>query len=797
MCRQSDRHQREWECPAAAPYFNSLVISVLSVVLFAAPLFSQEPPHSAEYADLLERASVAERAEDAGRADNIRLSVRGRILDDSGQPIAGAVVVLLGQSEPLARTHSDDFGEYEFENISRERPVPATDYRDGVTTLAILMAAGQQGGANWTPIQYGYQPPRGSLDRYEFLRDEPLPRSIQMRQDVVLGPPLALEGVILDRDDRPLPSVEVELIALYPTSGESVDTDRHAPTVGQLRSTTDADGRFRFPHVPEGMIAVLMLRHPDYYGTMAVMATTPAVTELASRFARGGPVHSSPARLHLDEAITLRGKVVNRKGEPVPGAVIKQRFSRGEPTQSDAEGNFSVAIAAKRVSDENAGVNVSPLTLEWPADASYASSAPAISRQDILDQQRLTLVAEDAIEIHGQVIASDDQQLVADLPVTVRSWPRNDSSPPAVRTDAEGRFRVKAQAGRWLVTCGPKAGFDLLTAHANPSGGKGFDPQSQRIVDLIDPGQPVQLGIILDRLPAVSVHVVDADGQDVAGARICITRAPDRQPLRFTRRPDALPDVEDGTTDDEGRCSFHLPTLLDGDWTVTAEYPAESPRQFAVKTLRSNRWRKVDLTLVPGVPIQGRVMIDKVPVANARVALTDDRSWIDDDPERWISSAATNDLGEYELVAPLMDERNQPFRTGRYSVRLVDLPEFTQCRKTIRSVSRTRERNLEGDALLLKDFDVAIANGEASGRVVDESGEPIAGAVVRINPDSTLLGDPTLQGYATTDEWGEFRWTGIGPGGFEPLVVIHGKPFAAPIPIEAGRRGIKIVVPRD
>ena len=73
-----------------------------------------------------------------------------------------------------------------------------------------------------------------------------------------------------------------------------------------------------------------------------------------------------------------------------------------------------------------------------------------------------------------------------------------------------------------------------------------------------------------------------------------------------------------------------------------------------------------------------------------------------------------------------------------------------------------------GEAETVRNADFVMLRGSAiSGRVVDEFGDPVAGATVRVTRYRTVVGGlrrPTMVGAATTDDLGHYRVFGLQPG---------------------------------
>jgi protocatechuate 3,4-dioxygenase beta subunit len=784
-----------------------IALGALSSVFLGSLVAAQDSPPLVGFAELLEQAPLVTVSDEVGTADtagsensDLTLDVRGRILDEDGQSIADAVVVIYQAAKVLARTRADAEGQYRLEDVRCPPPTASRPDADGTIMLAQIVGADARGRLNWEPIKYCVLPILRPVAGYRYSTGGPIPNPLAVRQDVLLGEPRAITGVVLNPQKIPVADVEVGLSHLLNVSDDESEQVDGLGGIGNLYTVTDAEGKFCFPHVPAGMIAILQLKHPDFYPSQPLVGTSPDVTALPSYYAgsESVPLAHSPAQLHLVENVILRGRIVNQKQEPLPGAEIQKRFSSYGKTKSDSQGNFEFAVSADWLAKQSGRETVTAFDVTWPADSPYTNFTPSLSRQQIVDTEVLTIVAENAIEIRGQVIASNDQIPVADLPVRIEPLQYQRDSRIETQTDVDGRFTAKANAGRWIITCGPKAGFDLLATNKIVRQGDAVDPKSQRTVDLIASGQPKELAIIIDRTPETVINVVDPTGQPIAGAKLTFWRAPQRGSSEFNRRTSAQSIVPEGTTDELGVCKMQLPTLLDENWVVTASCPADVPSMFALKEIRSTPNRPIEMKMIDGVPVQGRVLWNNAPLENAVVRLSEYslvRSTTD--AHACVSTMSTNEAGEYKFFLPTSAAGPGPRFESDYTIELVKIPEFTQCRRPTHRVSTRSSRDAVGGAALSHDFIVTYANGEASGRIVDESGDPIVGATVRAYPDSILRGDDSKQAYATTDEPGFFHWSGLGIEKLRPMIVILGKPSLPEIKIHAGQEAIEIVVPAE
>jgi len=125
-----------------------------------------------------------------------------------------------------------------------------------------------------------------------------------------------LRGLVVGPDGRPVAGVQVR-------QGKN----RWSMDTAQL---TDAQGHFAFPHTEPGKTTLTVLRD----GFAPAMPTIQVATGMAA------------AIIQLDEASTIRGRVVDSDGTPVTKTAVAVQTWRGGygiewNTQSDAEGRFA------------------------------------------------------------------------------------------------------------------------------------------------------------------------------------------------------------------------------------------------------------------------------------------------------------------------------------------------------------------------------------------------------------------------------------------------------------------------
>ncbi len=264
------------------------------------------------------------------------LSMGGIVRDEQGRPIAGVQVNLLFfRSYTVKGQESFNFDGGETFTTDAQgrwecRLLPETMSDDDYLSIRLSHP-------DYASDIVKAQNPRPSI---RSLREKTA--TLTMREGV------PIEGRVLGPDGEPVAGAKVALLWDKNEAGEAYKT------------TTDAQGRYRFPHArPVAQAALIQAE-----------GFAPGLTELEAR-----PGASLEAR--LEPARTIRGRVVDEKGRPVPGATVRVDSWRSyrRPLdwegKTDAEGRFAwaeapgdaVTLAVQREGPEP-GVKI-----EAPADA--------------------------------------------------------------------------------------------------------------------------------------------------------------------------------------------------------------------------------------------------------------------------------------------------------------------------------------------------------------------------------------------------------------------------------------------
>jgi hypothetical protein len=167
--------------------------------------------------------------------------------------------------------------------------------------------------------------------------------------------------------------------------------------------------------------------------------------------------------IELRPGTTLRGRVVDPAGRPVPGASVKRRHDH-EPlsTVTDGEGRFTLRHGAP-----------GPLVLHLEAEG-FAPHATSPLPAAPTDEVRLTFPRGGVLE--GTLLDSRGLAVGgAEVQLEARDGEAAGQAPEPVRTDWEGRFSIRAAAGHYRLRAPGRAlaepdGLELLEGETTRAG---------------------------------------------------------------------------------------------------------------------------------------------------------------------------------------------------------------------------------------------------------------------------------------------------------------------------------------
>jgi hypothetical protein len=410
-------------------------------------------------------------------ADPATTTVRGRCVDAAGLPLAGCTVSLGGA---LADGHRR-------EEWLRANPQPEWTHPPVLTT-----------GADGT-FAISFRPPPTFWFWLGITRDGCVRMSTRWSWlragtvvdvgDVVLGPGVLVEGVVVDERDRPMPNVQLSL-----SVGRVVPSPAEGGFEPQLHAnaTSDRNGTFRASHL---LAAGPMRLAPNGDEELAAPADITLSLERPRATVR-------VVLRDLDALPSIRGRVVDDAGQPVAVAQVERRdaHARGSNARTKRDGTFVV-----RNRDGSSG-DVALVALADGCEPSAPVHVAWGANDVVLTVQRGGALA---VYVHDEAgVAIPDFQ--------VRLFPREQGRISS--EDSKVRARPPYANGFATVRGVARAKWTVVTE---------FPPASGR-VPVLTPIETTTTGTLrVDvRAPASgnrTLRVVDAADRPVAGTKVTLT----------------------------------------------------------------------------------------------------------------------------------------------------------------------------------------------------------------------------------------------------------------------------------
>lgn len=548
-----------------------------------------------------------------------------------------------------------------------------------------------------------------------------------------LHPDLALAGVVVDEAGAPIAGAEItSSVGALPQRLPMAARMRAYQSRGAL-VRSGPDGRFRWGGLAAGVDVELRVTKTGF-APARVAATPPS---------SGQPAR--PLRIVLRRGRSAFGRVLGPDQRPVAGAQVslrtavaagpRERFRVAlDPESLDtfeavtgAEGRFDLGnLPTGRYDLKARGRGWAPLTVP-------NLEIPEGNRATDLG----TLVLARGVALEGSVVDS------AGKPVEGAEIRVNDTGQPVPfrRLEAggepvglsglDGFFRIEdLRAGNTV---------DLSVART------GYGPGEAREVQ-VPAEQPVR--IVLQAVGAVSGRVVDPDGEPVADASVRVDFRPRTSGgfMAFSGAPQA------DQTDAEG--SFRITDVMPGPVGLVAQAPGWQAGTVADLDLKPGEEKRgVEIVLSPAAVLEGRVLSPSGrALPGAEVHLP---------PEGMRRSgyhrAGTDGDGRYVLDS---------LPPGQLTVEATH-PDHGTARRQV-------ELRVGDNSL-----DITLEGGsEVSGRVIDETGAPVAGAQV-------ILGTPDVFQVlrATTQSDGSFRLAAVADGSYLARAIKEGFAQAERVPV--------------
>lgn len=573
---------------------------------------------------------------------------------------------------------------------------------------------------------------------------------------IVVRATRGIAGRVGDRTGKPIAGAEVR--AIYQAPG------------GQVRSRTAKarpDGRWRISGIGEGRILNLSAWARGYAratredvaaGDEALDFTLDRTGSILGRaqFAEGG----------FPPAFTVRAE---REAEP-EGESGRRGFWFRLATGS-TERSFTDPGGYFRLEDIEPGSH----TVVVEAEGRVPARKSGVVVTADADTDVGTVILEAGRRLEGRVLDGRDDSPIAGAAVEAFrpegrafTFGARGTGGPSASSGPDGTFVLEGlEAGAYAV----------VVSH-------GEFAASEARVEIPTEGQPPELVVRLGRGGRLEGTVRDAARQPVAGERIALMQGPfGVAGSRFTE------------TGADGRYAFER--LAPGSYTVyrIGKGPAlalAGGMSSKTATVREGETTVVDFGEESSVRLRGRVLRGSKPVPQAMILFsrsdlfTPDSVAATNSDENGAYSVGLDSGGSYDVLVRPRDATGG-VSGGAVPVR-VTVPEAPEAQ-----------------------VDILLPAQGISGRVLDETGNPFAGAFVTAVREGASPSDPAGRAFAATDAAGTYAIEGVAPGTYRltatapgyrvaeayPVVVREGPTPPANFTLEPGRtlRG-KVVDPQ-
>ncbi|HEX6898568.1 MAG TPA: carboxypeptidase-like regulatory domain-containing protein [Thermoanaerobaculia bacterium] len=384
-------------------------------------------------------------------------ALEGRVVDSSGQPVAGAWIAA---SPP---------------RIRNRRPQQATgrSRAGGAFRLTGLLHGGVY---ELTTLREGFA--RTRTPAKTAPRGKPSPFVT-----IVLSDGQAAVGRVVDAAGQPVEGAEIQLLARYLAKQEAA-------------TVSGPEGRFEFRRLSPGKIT-LLAEHPDHAAAFVPQIEIPEGTPTVDL-----------GTITLPASGAIEGRVIDVRGRPLEGAEVGAfptdrehtpgwlfgRGTRSDPLRTEPDGSFRVERLRRGDRFNLVARHPGYLDTELPG-----VTAPT--------DEPVRIEMKVAHTLSGQVVNPEGEPVPEARVERVEesALGRGRSSFQLGSTDAEGRFRLTGL---------PSGGVDL-TVRAD-----GYAHRRLKAVQIPETGESEELRIVLDRGAVLEVHLTDAEGRPVSGATV-------------------------------------------------------------------------------------------------------------------------------------------------------------------------------------------------------------------------------------------------------------------------------------
>jgi hypothetical protein len=378
-------------------------------------------------------------------------TIGGTVIGPDGAPVANAQVFCeLGLEGPLDTVRTDAEGRFTLTAI-------------GAGTAGIFVASeGLAYGGATVPVAIG---------------------TVMENLTITLAAPATLRGIVQNPEGQPIAGATVSRVALLGDDKVAIPLSRLAP-FSFPGSTSDAQGAFAIPNLPEGGMVALKVQHPNF----------------ALEGLNDVTVGEDPVVVTMYKGVVLNGKVVTRsQGDRVANATIV--FSNAQPphdtsfARTNGRGEFAVRLKRS--------------VYQYKADSAEYQS-PAWQRVILQGSTPadLTLVVSKLGRVHGVVRDAKTEAPVEGARITLVA---GGSTAGVMRTGPLGTFQAVVADGTVDLHLEPAPGYQ--------------GPARPGLRLEVTEGSVVEVPTFwLAPIPPYRVRVVDPEGVPVSGAALRMLR---------------------------------------------------------------------------------------------------------------------------------------------------------------------------------------------------------------------------------------------------------------------------------
>ncbi len=482
----------------------------------------------------------------------------GRLVDEKGAPVSGAVVSLSPVPEdwaqprpPEIRTVSDAAGRFRFEGL-------------GAGPFELWAAHRGFAPLNLSDIQVPAEAKTVDLGDLSFAAGMPV------------------EGRITDPQGRPVEGAQVAIWGVEPGP--------YLPPLG--RSISGADGRFLLRDLQRGSLLDLSISKAGY---------------APKRIRRVAVPTTEPLHVELVPARVLTGRVVGPRGEPVPRARIDSLESR--EIRIGAASSRSTGIGSLGSTDDNGRFRLDHLE-EGTLDLRFAAPGYKSRKISGLDpwQQggsplEVILELEQGEAIEGRATGGQGEP-IPDAHVTAHSKHPSTDSGWSATSDADGHYRLGGlDPGLYTVVAVRPSGEQASAKIDVQPGINQLDLALPSGVDDDRRAPQVEPGAVL------TGHLRGFAPEELRDLLIS---------ARLRREPGEK-GISPGRSGYVSGESYRLAGLTPGEWKVTASATRGQTVEGSVEIKPGMDSATLDLEAPAGLTLSGHLRVDGTALSGARI----------------------------------------------------------------------------------------------------------------------------------------------------------------------------------